>query len=228
MISRSPYSVFCAGMALVALLLCNATASAQDDSRWTISLGGGVADRFTYRTLSYSFGDYPERFGFAGLAMAGAGYGLTDRVTLRTDLGYLYYHKSPYSDLSSLAAEMPFVAMGVRAYASHATSLRPRPYVEAMPTLWISDWREHYVFTQDAFGNPAPARVEDAAFTRLEPGAVVGLGFVGPVFGATKLDIGLRYLLSTGPGSHQLGRASSGDFNGLRQFSIVVSLPRPI
>ncbi len=47
---------------LITACLWTVPASAHDGGHWTLSLGGGLADPFAYRTYSYSFGDFPERF----------------------------------------------------------------------------------------------------------------------------------------------------------------------
>jgi hypothetical protein len=224
---RSPRLAISAGIALATLLFSIAPTSAQVGGRWTISLGGGTANQFAYHRYSYSFGDYSDKFGFARLAVAGAGYRFTDRVTLRADAGYLAYHTSFWGDLSGLSSRMPFLSTGIRVYAAGRASSQRRLYAEALPTIWLSHWREQIVVTQDVDG-ALPSRVDEAAFTRLDPGITAGAGLLGPLSGSMKLDVGVRYLLSVGVGPHNLGHVSTGDFKGLRQFAVVVSLNRAI
>lgn len=231
---------------LVAVVpLWTAPALAQADGRWALSLGIGPADQFSYRTHSFSFGDYSEHFGFSGLAVVGAAYGLTDHVSFRADAGYLGYQKElGYANVgrstagilgtwpsgSALTVQMPFVSAGVRLYALGPASTRPSVYIEALPTLWVTRWRErvetpeHY----DVYGNYYPSQLSQDAFTTLDPGFSAGAGFLGPLVGRTKLDIGFRYLFSTGAGQQHLGQFSSGNFKGLRQLALVMSVHRAI
>ncbi len=231
----------------IAILLSTAslaasTAFGQADGRWAVSLGAGLTDPFAYRSHSYSFGDYRESFGLSGLALAGAAYRLADRASLRMDIGYMGYQKElqlvfatsttigMYSSRSTLTAQMPFVGAGVRLYAMGPASSRPRLYVEALPTLWVTRWRErvetrgHY----DVYGNSYPSSVNQDAFKTLKPGFTAGAGFLGPLVGRTKLDVGMRYLFSTGAGRHNLGQFSTGDFKGLRQLALVMSVHRSL
>ncbi len=227
---------------LPAISLSTSTSFAQADSRWALSLGAGAADRFTYRTFSYSFGDYDEHFGFSGLAVAGAARRLTDHASLRVDAGYVGYQKElrlafarsaagvagMWPSGSALTAQMPFVSAGVRLYAMGPAPNRPRLYIEALPTLWVTRWRERVETREhsDLYGNYYPSREDQDAFTTLEPGFTASAGFLGPLVGRTKLDLGFRYLFSTGAGQRHLGEYSSGDFKGLRQLALVMSLHR--
>jgi hypothetical protein len=233
----------------VAILVSTISLSArmafcQADSRWAVSLGAGLTDELAYRDLSYSFGDYHEHIGFSGLAVAGAAYRLTDHASLRADMGYIGYQKAMQLNLASsnagvlgvsprgsaLTAQIPFLSGGARLYFAGPASARPRLYIEALPTLWVTRWRErvetreHY----DLYGNYYPHRVDQDAFTILNPGFTAGAGVVGSLVGRTRLDLGFRYLFSIGPGQHQLGQYSSGDFKGLRQVALTMSLHLPL
>ncbi len=224
------------------LLLPSTPALAGPGSRWAVSLGGGLVGPFTYRSLSYSSGSTDEFFMSSGLAVAGVSRRLSNHAFLRADLGYLGYRKdlpilvparpSGIAGLwpsgSVLTAQMPFVGAGVRLYAAGPGATKPRLYVDALPTLWVARWREKVETPQhsDLQGNYYPARVEQDAFATLEAGFVTGIGLLAPLAGHTKLDLGVRYLFSTGAGRRTLGQYSSGEFDGLRQLALVMSIHR--
>ena len=218
-------------------------ALAQADGRWTLSLGGGYADQFTYQTTpggALEVGSV-EYFDFSWLALAGVGYRLANRITLQADAGYIGYGNEstisfarptsgfpgPWPNVA-LTARMPFVSAGVRFFATGPASPRPRFYMEASPALWMTRWEERYESGQytDLDGNFHPNRVTRDAFTTLEPGFTAGAGLLGPLVGRTNLDMGFRYLFSMGPGRRNLGQYSSGDFKGLRQLALVMSVHR--
>jgi hypothetical protein len=232
----------------VAILLATislpvSTAVADPDGRWTASLGAGLANQFVYRSHAYSWGDYREQFGLSGLLVAGAAYRLSDHVSLRADLGYLGYQKDldqasatssagivgMWPSGSALTAQMPFASAGVRLYAIGPAAMRPALYLEALPALWVSRWRERMETRgyYDFSGNYHPSRVDQDAFVTLEPGFSASAGFLGPFVGRSKLDLGFRYLFSTGVGRRDLG-LSSGEFRGLRQAALVMAVHVPI
>jgi hypothetical protein len=239
--ARARFGALLPVVILVSLL--TSPAFARDGGRWALSLGAGLTNEFTYRDLSDNSGGYREGFGFSGLAVGGAAYRLSDHLFLRADAGYLGYQKTLRINVAeptngtpdtwptgSLGTQMPFVGAGVRLYTTGPASMTPRAYIEAMPTLWVARWRErvetpgHY----DLAGTYYPSRVDQDAFTTLDPGFSAGVGLVGRLVGPTKVDLGLRYLFSVGPGQHRLGQYSSGEFNGLRQLSLVLRLHAPI
>ncbi len=218
--------------------------SAHADGPWALSMGAGPVNRYDYHTVSYSYiGDYHEGFGISGLAALGASYRLTEHASLRADVGYLGYEKtldyggarpvlriSGGSTRSSLTAQRPFVSTGIRIYPAGPSYLRPRFYVEAMPTLWLSHWREQLVLGQsfDPFGSMYPTQIHVNEFTAVEPGFSAGVGFLGPLSGSTKLDVSFRYLFSKGSARRNLEQVGPGDLDGLRQFALVMSVHRPI
>ncbi len=224
---------------LFAVSLSASPAFASPDGRWSLSVGAGVADQFTYRSLSYPFGSFDEQFGFSGLVAAGVSRRLSDHVFLRADLGYLGYQKNlqlMWADTNSgvagmwpsgsvLTAQMPFVGVGTRLYVTGPGAARPHLYVEALPTIWVERWRERIESPQNYF---YPSRVSQDAFTAMDPGFSAGVGLVGRLVGSTRLDVGLRYLFSAGVGEHHLGDTSSGNFKGLRQAALVMSVQVPL
>ena len=236
-------ATFPAAILLAAISLSTMPAHAQTDGRWALSLGGGYADQFTYQSPSSGTFDVgsAKHFDFSALGVIGAGYQLTDRVTLQAEAGYLGYRKAlplnPARSLAvtlprengSLTAQMPFFSMGARFYASGPGSARPRPYFEASPTLWVARWEEHFQIgeSHDLAGNSYPGQTGQDGFTTLEPGFTAGAGLLGSLVGRTRLDLGFRYLFSMGAGQRKLGQYSSGTFEGLRQVAFLVSVNVP-
>ena len=237
-----------AAILITATSLLAVPAFAQAGGRWALSIGYGWANEYTYRTDYYSFGSIsgsvPHQFGLSGLVIAAAEYRLGNFISLRSSAGYLGYEKGVWQEVgtstagiagmwpdnSSLTAQMPFVSAGIRVCTARSASQWAGLYVEALPTLWVSRWRERYETGQytDSFGNHHPGRVDQDAFTTLEPGFTAGAGFIGPVVGRTNLDVGFRYFFSAAPGQHNLGHVSSGEFGGLRQSAFVVALQRSL
>jgi len=224
--------------------LATVPGSAHADGPWALSLGAGPVDRYDYHTVSYSFlGDYHEGFGISGLVAVGTAYRLTEHASLRADIGYLRYGKTldygvvrPLSwspggpTHSSLTAQIPSVSAGIRIYPAGLSPLHPQLYVEAMPTLWLSHWTEQLVLGQNlgSFGNLYPVQIHVHEFTTVEPGFSAGFGFLGSLAGSTKLDLGFRYLFSSGLGRHYLESVGARDLDGLRQFALVMSVHQPL
>ena len=237
-------ATFRTAILLAAVSLSGTPALAQTEGRWALSLGYGWTNQYTYRTDSYSFGSFPHQFGLSGLVVAAADYRLSNFVSLRSSAGYLGYEKGVWQEVgtstagiagiwpgnSTLTVQMPFVSAGIRVCTARSPSQWAGLYLEAMPALWVSRWRERYETGQytDYFGNHHPGRVDQDAFTTLEPGFTAGAGFIGPVVGRTNLEMGLHYFFSAAPGQHSLGHVSSGEFGGLRQSALVIALQRSL
>ena len=209
---------------LVWLLLLDPL-SAQAQERWTVGLGGGVADRYTWHTFSLLGNDYHERFDFTWHGSVGVGYNLDQHLSLQADASYLQYQEErgligiPELPPPSykLSATFPSLGVGLRLYPAGPNTSRPRAYVQIEPTLYFTRWEERI---------ESGGTVADQTFTELQPGFAAGLGLVGLNQTPVRLDIGFRYYYTPDLGSRL--SLTSAELQGLRQFALIVGVHKPL
>jgi hypothetical protein len=210
---------------------------ARGASPWSLGLSAGAADRYTYHDEDKD--GWGDHFDDSWTASLGASRSLGRHLSIQVDAGYLSYDRGlsigsipeippPSSELS---AQIPSLGVGLRYYPTGPATARARVYLQLVPTLYVSRWKERseYPAHTDFFsGIYQSARVEEDTFTSVLPGFAAGIGFVGLNQTPIRLDLGFRYYYSTNPGSQDLGRFSSGDFDGLRQLALVIGLHKPL
>lgn len=229
----SLFAGVCPALLVLALLPVEATGA----SPWSLGISAGAADRYTYHDHDkYGWGTH---FDYSWTASLGASRSLSRHLSMQVDAGYLSYDRGlsilsipeippPSSELS---AQFPSLGVGLRYYPTGPATARARAYLQFVPTLYVSRWKErseYPAYTDFFSGTYYPARLEEDTFTSVLPGFAAGIGVVGLNQTPIRLDLGFRYYYSASPGSQGLGRFSSGDFDGLRQLALVVGLHKPL
>jgi hypothetical protein len=68
-----------------------AIAEESDHPTWTIGIGGGVEDKYSFWTRHYSFGTYSESVESGWFASASVQRAISNSVALRGEVSYLRY-----------------------------------------------------------------------------------------------------------------------------------------
>lgn len=208
------------GTACLIACVCRSDAS---EPAWRISAGVASPGDYAYRTQTYSFGTSqmradPLRAGFMSL-----GRRLEPRVDLVLEAGYRAYADNiglvRIPELPEPSARLDVtlwpVLLGARYRPLGATNRPLHPYVQALQGIVAAHW------TEASYDAEPGVRLD--SFTRVVPGFELGLGMEGR-WGHIQLDGGFRYLRAAGFGEHQLGKWSSGAFDGPHHWSSVASL----
>ena len=195
--------MFCLRSALIpafCLLGAFASTSALADS-WVVGLGAGFAERYTYRTLDFSFlsRPYEVRLGDAPIITVSATSSADGGLVLQTGIDAFRADSQ-----EGLSAEMAAISAGPR-WSPRGSG----PYVELLPAIFFARWTDTHIGGFDFLPSNAPPY----SLTSVRPGLIGGAGIRGFVHRAG-FEFGVSYRAS----ADWPGLAGEGEYQGVRQW----------
>jgi len=214
--------------AIILALLGAVPSHAADKPAWSYALGAAVSTAYGYRVDQQPTGTTTTSFD-PGLLLSGT---VTRTLTRHTALTFSTGYRRYSRDLDLVAIpEVPPTTGQLRSqYFSIGAGLRiePKhgsgPYIQALPTIFISRWEENTVDREGTnlmTNEWRPRSSHSDSFQSVLAGIELGAGFRVRFWSKLGTDFGLRITSSGDPGEHDLGRFSSGKFHGLDELALV-------
>lgn len=219
---------------ILAILLCFPATRGRASSEqpaWTVAVGVEVTTGYTYYFNRYGYGRVQDLVTGSGWAVTfSATRTLTDRLSLRGDLGCLRYDDSypfavpavyrPFPQTGHRVATIPSVGLGLRLEPLSRSGNRQRgPFIDLVPTLFLARWTEELDYTDGT-----TFRGEK---TRIAPGVALGIGMKPSLGGRYSLEVAPRFLWSKGLG-WDLDIHRDGQPQGLSELTLGARVVRSL
>jgi hypothetical protein len=224
--AQSPYSchVF---PAVVAFLLAPAVAAEETGpSKWTVGLGGGVQEQYSFWTRHYSFGTFSESMEAGWFASASVQRAISNSVALRGEVSYLRYSErfgifyiSPPAPQGVRIAEIPALAFGVRLQSGPNSGRRGSFFLDLLPAVFVAHWTEGVKYG-DEWGSRERGN-------KVAAGIILGAGMHLPISARTSVDFGPRYTRTGSLGwTQSTSSFTPEESEGLNDFGLAASITR--
>lgn len=211
-------------------MVSTADAAAEERShpKWTIGVGGGVEDQYSFWTRRYSFGTFSESMEAGWFVSASVQRTISSLVSFRGEGSYLRYTgEFPVASIGPPAprgvrvAEIPAVAFGLRLQSGSNGSHRGSAYFDLLPAVFIAHWTEGVKYGDD--WGPRERK------TKIAPGIVLGAGMRVPLGGRTSVEFGPRFIRTGTLGWTQFDSFFTPEEpRGLSEFGLSVGVNRAL